>query len=54
MKYVVCISAALLAFIAWGASSASFAGDARSITSVNGQVEAEPGETYDILSTVNG
>ncbi len=54
MKYVVGLSAALLAFIAWAASSASVAGDGRSITSVNGQVEAAPGETYETLSTVNG
>ncbi len=54
MKYVACASAALLAFTTWGASSDSVASDGRSITSVNGQVEAAPGETYDTLSTVNG
>jgi cytoskeletal protein CcmA (bactofilin family) len=54
MKFVACVSVALLAFVAWASSSKSVASDGRSITSVNGQVEAAAGETYDTLSTVNG
>lgn len=51
---VITLSAALLGFIAWTASPVSVASDGRSITTVNGQVEAEDGQTYDTLSTVNG
>ena len=50
----ISISAALLAFIAWTASPVTEADDGRSISTVNGQVEAEEGQTYDTLSTVNG
>jgi cytoskeletal protein CcmA (bactofilin family) len=54
MKYVAFVSIALIALIAWTASPVSIAGDGRSINSVNGQVIADPGQTYDTLSTVNG
>jgi UDP-3-O-[3-hydroxymyristoyl] glucosamine N-acyltransferase len=51
---VISFSAVLLAFVAWTASPVSQAGNGRSITTVNGQVEAEDGQTYETLSTVNG
>jgi UDP-3-O-[3-hydroxymyristoyl] glucosamine N-acyltransferase len=51
---VISFSAALLAFIAWAASPVSVANDGRSINSVNGQVVANEGQTYETLSTVNG
>jgi DUF4097 and DUF4098 domain-containing protein YvlB len=51
---VIALSTALLAFIAWTASPVTLASDGRSITTVNGQVEASEGQTYDTLSTVNG
>lgn len=51
---VICLSAALIALVAWAASPASAANDGRSITTVNGQVSADEGQTYDTLSTVNG
>jgi len=50
----ITLSAALLAFIAWTASPVTVASDGRNISTVNGQVEAEEGQTYDTLSTVNG
>jgi DUF4097 and DUF4098 domain-containing protein YvlB len=50
----ITLSAALLAFIAWTTSPVTLASDGRSISTVNGQVEAEDGHTYDTLSTVNG
>lgn len=51
---VITVSVALLGFIAWCATPARGANDGGSITSVNGQVEASEGQTYDTLSTVNG
>jgi hypothetical protein len=51
---LISYSIALLAVTAWAASPASEASDSRSVTTVNGQVEASEGETYDTLSTVNG
>jgi DUF4097 and DUF4098 domain-containing protein YvlB len=51
---VISLSAALLAVIAWTAGPATAGSDGRSVTTVNGQVEASDGETYDTLSTVNG
>jgi DUF4097 and DUF4098 domain-containing protein YvlB len=40
--------------LAWVMSPASAGDDGRSITSVNGAVDAAEGETYETLSTVNG
>lgn len=54
MKFATCLTVSALMFVAWAASPASFANDGRSITSVNGAVDAAPGETYETLSTVNG
>jgi NDP-sugar pyrophosphorylase family protein len=51
---VISFSAALLGLIAWAASPVIEASDGRSVTTVNGQVEASEGQTYDTLSTVNG
>jgi hypothetical protein len=54
MKIAALFTASFLVFVAWAASPASFAGDGRSINTVNGAVDATAGETYDTLSTVNG
>jgi DUF4097 and DUF4098 domain-containing protein YvlB len=51
---VIRSSVALLAVVAWATSPVSEASDGRSVTTVNGQVEASEGQTYDTLSTVNG
>lgn len=40
--------------VSYTASQVSIAGEGRDISSVNGEVNASPGETYDTLSTVNG
>lgn len=50
----ITLSAVLLAFLAWTASPVTRASDAGSISTVNGQVVASEGQTYDTLSTVNG
>ena len=54
MKVAACLAIALLVLIAWTPSPVSFAGDGRNLSSVNGEVNAKPGETYDTISTVNG
>jgi len=54
MKTAVVSLAAALAFIAWAASPDTRANDGRSISTVNGQVSADEGQSYDTLSTVNG
>jgi len=53
MKFAT-LATAFFGFIAWAASPVAFAGDGRSLTTVNGSVEATPGQTYDTLSAVNG
>jgi len=54
MKISTSITVALALFVTWAAGSVSLAGDGRSISKVNGAVDASAGETYDTLSTVNG
>jgi hypothetical protein len=54
MKLAASITVSFLALVIWAASPVSRADDARSLTSVNGDVSATPGQTYDTLSTVNG
>ncbi|HEU4781294.1 MAG TPA: hypothetical protein VFS58_15540 [Steroidobacteraceae bacterium] len=54
MKSAALLVVAFLAFVAWAGSPASLAADGNNLSSVNGSVKAEPGQTYGKLSTVNG
>jgi|SRR5688572_22065212 len=54
MKYAAFVVAAVIVFVAWAGSPATFAADGRNLSSVNGSVKAEPGQTYGKLSAVNG
>jgi DUF4097 and DUF4098 domain-containing protein YvlB len=54
MKLATSVTISFLALVSWAASPVSQADDARSLNSVNGNVSATPGQTYDTLSTVNG
>lgn len=54
MKTAALTFCVALALVAWAAIPVSEASDGGSITTVNGQVSATDGQTYDTLSTVNG
>jgi hypothetical protein len=54
MKFAAFVVLAFLALMVWAESPDSFAGDGHNLTSVNGSVRAEPGQTYGKLSAVNG
>jgi len=54
MKFAVVVVIAFVAFVAWAGSPVSMAGDGRNISSVNGSVKADAGQTYGTLSAVNG
>ena len=53
MKYAFVV-AAVIALVAWSGSPVTFAADGNNLSSVNGSVKAEPGQTYGKLSAVNG
>ena len=46
MKFAAFVVFAFVAFVAWAGSPVSFAADGRNISSVNGSVKADAGETY--------
>jgi DUF4097 and DUF4098 domain-containing protein YvlB len=54
MKSAAFVIVTTIALIAWAGSEVSVAGNGRDLSSVNGEVRASSGETYDSLSTVNG
>lgn len=54
MKLAAFVVVGFIAFVAWAGSPDSFAADGNNISSVNGSVKAEPGQTYGKLSAVNG
>ncbi len=54
MKLAAFVVFAFLVFVVWAGSPVSFAGDDHNLSSVNGSVKAEPGQTYGKLSAVNG
>jgi DUF4097 and DUF4098 domain-containing protein YvlB len=54
MKYAAFVVAAVIAFVAWAGSPVTFAADGNNLSSVNGSVKAEPGQSYGKLSAVNG
>jgi DUF4097 and DUF4098 domain-containing protein YvlB len=54
MKYAAFAVAAFIAFVAWAGSPVTFAADGNNLSSVNGSVKAQPGQTYGKLSAVNG
>ena len=54
MKYAAFVVAAFVAFVAWAGSPVTFAADGNNLSSVNGSVKAEPGQSYGKLSAVNG
>jgi DUF4097 and DUF4098 domain-containing protein YvlB len=54
MKFAAILALVIVVFIAWSGSPASFASDGRNLSSVNGSVRAEPGQSYGRLSAVNG
>lgn len=54
MKFVACITALTLVWLAWSGAAVSYAGDGNNIMAVNSSVRAEEGRTYGTLSTVNG
>jgi predicted acyltransferase (DUF342 family) len=54
MKLAAFVVVGFIAFVAWAGSPVSFAADGNNISSVNGSVKAEPGQTYGKLSAVNG
>jgi DUF4097 and DUF4098 domain-containing protein YvlB len=54
MKFAAIVVIACVAFVAWTGSPVSWAGDGHNISSVNGNVKADAGQTYGNLSTVNG
>jgi DUF4097 and DUF4098 domain-containing protein YvlB len=54
MKLAAFVVVAVIAFVAWAGGPASFAADGNNISSVNGSVKGEAGQTYGKLSAVNG
>ena len=54
MRFAAAAVIAFLVFVAWAASPNSFASDGHDLSSVNGSVRAEPGQSYGKLSAVNG
>lgn len=54
MKFAAFVVFAFIAFVVWTGSPVSFAADGHNISSVNGSVRAEPGQSYGTLSAVNG
>jgi hypothetical protein len=54
MKSTALVTVAFIALVAWAGNRASIAGDGRSVTAVNGSVEASAGQVYDKVKTVNG
>jgi len=54
MKFAAFVVFAFLAFVVWAGSPVSFGADGHNITTVNGSVRAEPGQSYGKLSAVNG
>lgn len=54
MKFAAFVVVAFVAFVAWSGSPVSQAGDGRNLSSVNGSVKADPGQTYGTVSAVNG
>src|SRR5688572_27399447 len=54
MKLAAFVVFAFLAFVVWAGSPVSFAADGHNVSSVNGSVRGEDGQTYGKLSTVNG
>jgi DUF4097 and DUF4098 domain-containing protein YvlB len=54
MKSTAFVIVTTLVLIAWAGSDVSVASNGRDITSVNGEINASAGETYDSLSAVNG
>jgi DUF4097 and DUF4098 domain-containing protein YvlB len=54
MKFSSLATVAFVSLTALSVSQISFAGSGRDISSVNGSVNASPGESYDSLSAVNG
>jgi DUF4097 and DUF4098 domain-containing protein YvlB len=54
MKSAALVTVAFIALVAWAGNRASIAADGRSVTAVNGSVEASAGQTYDKVKTVNG
>jgi DUF4097 and DUF4098 domain-containing protein YvlB len=54
MKFAAFVVVGFIAFVAWAGSPASFAADGNNLSSVNGSVKAEAGQTYGKISAVNG
>ncbi|HEU5134075.1 MAG TPA: hypothetical protein VFU13_02925 [Steroidobacteraceae bacterium] len=54
MKTAAFVVVAFIAFVAWAGSPVSFAADGHNVSSVNGSVKGESGQTYGRLSAVNG
>jgi DUF4097 and DUF4098 domain-containing protein YvlB len=54
MKFAAFVTVAIVALVAWSGSPVSRAGDGNNISSVNGSVNAQAGQTYNTLSAVNG
>jgi predicted acyltransferase (DUF342 family) len=54
MKFAAFVVFAFLAFVVWSGSPVSFGADGHNLSSVNGSVRAEPGQSYGKLSAVNG
>ena len=54
MKFAAFVVVGFIAFVAWAGSPVSFGADGHNISTVNGSVKAEPGQTYGKLSAVNG
>ena len=54
MKFAAYIVFVIVVFVAWSGSPVSFASDGHNLSSVNGSVRAEPGQSYGKLSAVNG
>jgi DUF4097 and DUF4098 domain-containing protein YvlB len=54
MKLAAFVVIGFIAFVAWAGSPVTFAADGNNLSSVNGSVKAEPGQSYGKLSAVNG
>jgi DUF4097 and DUF4098 domain-containing protein YvlB len=54
MKSAAIAAVAFITLLAWAGNRDSVAADGRSVTAVNGSVEAAAGQTYDKVKTVNG
>jgi DUF4097 and DUF4098 domain-containing protein YvlB len=54
MKIAAIVVVGFIAFVAWAGSPISLAADGNNLSSVNGSVKGEAGQTYGKLSAVNG